>query len=105
MERTFTYMPLIYWKDRGEDMKATYLFTMEGEGGGQWAIHISEGKAETQTGAPEAFDIEVRTKPELWVDLSNGDLNPMWAITTRKVHLGGNQALAMKLNTLFQVNE
>lgn len=105
MDRTFNYMPLIYWSDRGGDMEATYLFTMEGEGGGQWAVHIAAGKAETESGAPESSDIEVRTKPELWVDLSHGDLNAMWAITTRKVHLGGNQGLAMKLGTLFQVNE
>ena len=105
MDRTFNYMPLIYWSDRGGDMQATYLFTMEGKGAGQWAVHIAEGRAEAQAGAPESFDLEVRTKPELWVDLSNKDLNAMWAITTRKVHLGGNQGLAMKLDTLFQVNE
>lgn len=105
MDRTFNYMPLIYWSDRGGDMKATYLFTMEGKGAGQWAVHIAEGKADAECGSPESFDIEVRTKPELWVDLSNNDLNPVWAITTRKVHLGGDQGLAMKLSTLFQVNE
>ncbi len=105
MDRTFHYMPLIYWSDRGGDMQATYLFTMEGEGGGQWAIRISDGKAETRDSAPESFDVEVRTKPELWIDLTHNDLNAMWAITTRKVHLGGNAGLAMKLNTLFEVNE
>jgi len=105
MERTFNYMPLIYWSDRGGDMQATYLFTMEGEGGGRWAVRIGEGRAQAQCGAPESFDMELRTKPELWVDLSNKDLNAVWAITTRKVHLGGNTGLAMKLDTLFQVNE
>ena len=105
MDRTFHYMPLIYWSDRGGDMQATYLFTLEGEGGGRWAVRISEGRAETQDSAPESFDVEVRTKPELWVDLSNNDLNAMWAITTRKLHLGGNTGLAMKLGTLFQLNE
>ena len=102
--RILHYMPLIYWRSRGGDMKATYLFTMDGEGGGQWALHIDDGKAEAQDGAPESFDCEVRTKPELWIDLSNNDLNPMWAITTRKVQLGGNASLAMKLGTLFQVS-
>ena len=105
MDRIFHFMPLIYRPDRGGDMKATYLFNMEGEGGGQWAVRIADGKAEAQDGAPESFDMELRTKPELWIDLSNNDLNAMWAITTRKVHLGGNAGLAMKLGTLFQVSE
>ena len=103
--RIFHYMPLIFWPERGKDLQATYLFNMEGEGGGQWAVSIADGKAEAQDGAPESFDMELRTKPELWIDLSNNDLNAMWAITTKKVHLGGNKGLAMKLGELFQVSE
>ncbi len=103
--RIFHFMPLVFWPSRGGDMKATYLFNMEGEGGGQWALHIAAGKAEAQDGAPESFDMELRTKPKLWIDLSHNDLNPMWAITTGKVHLGGNRGLAMKLGTLFEVSE
>jgi len=105
LDRIFHYMPLIFWSSRGADMNVTYVFNMEGEGGGQWAVRISDGKAEAQDGAPESFDMELRTKPELWIDLSNNDLNAMWAITTRKVHLGGNAGLAMKLSHLFQVSE
>ena len=105
LDRIFHFMPLIFWPSRGADMNATYHFNMEGAGGGQWAIHIGAGRAETEDGTPESFDIEVRTKPQLWIDLSNNDLNPVWAITTRKVHLGGNSGLAMKLSELFQVSE
>lgn len=105
LDRIFHYMPLIFRSDRGGDMEATYLFNMEGEGGGQWAIKIADGKAESVEPALTSFDSEVKTKPDLWIDLSNNDLNPVWAITTRKVHLGGNASLAMKLGTLFQVSE
>jgi len=105
LDRIFNFMPLIFRSDRGGDMEATYLFNMEGEGGGQWAIQIAGGKAVSVEPAPTSFDTEVKTKPALWIDLSNNDLNAMWAITTRKVHLGGNAGLAMKLSTLFQVSE
>jgi hypothetical protein len=105
MCRIFHYMPLIFRSDRGADMTATYLFTMEGDGGGQWGVSIAGGKATSQDGAPEPHDVEIKTKPENWIDLSTGDLNPMWAITTRKVHLGGNMALALKLGDLFSSEE
>ena len=105
LDRTFHFMPLIFWSSRGADMQATYLFTMEGEGGGQWAIQIAGGKAESLDGTPSSFDTEVKTKPELWMDLSTNDLNAAWAIMSRKVHLGGNAGLAMKLGPLFQVSE
>lgn len=103
MDRLFHYMPLIFQSARNRDVQATYLFTMEGAG--QWALRVSDGTAETLDGAPDSFDTEVRTKPELWIDLTNNDLNPMWAITTRKVHLGGNAGLAMKLGSLFSSSE
>jgi len=103
--RIFGFMPLIFRSDRGGDLEITYVFTMEGDGGGQWAIQIAAGKAQALDGPPATFDSEVKTKPQLWIDLSNNDLNPVWAITTRKVHLGGNAGLAMKLGSLFQVSE
>jgi len=105
MSRLFHYMPLIFRSDRAEDMQATYLFNMEGAGGGQWSIQIAQGRADSSDGAPESHDTEVKTKPETWIDLSNGDINPAFAIMTRKVHLGGNAGLAMKLGTLFSVEE
>ncbi|HVP05489.1 MAG TPA: SCP2 sterol-binding domain-containing protein [Dehalococcoidia bacterium] len=106
MGRLFHYMPLIFRSDKAADMKVTYLFTMEGEGGGQWNLNIADGRADSADGAPPAAaDIEIKTKPESWIDLSTGDLNPVWAITTRKVQLGGNMALAMKLSELFSAEE
>jgi hypothetical protein len=104
LDRTFNYMPLIFWSSRGADVNATYLFTMEGEGGGQWSIQIGDGKAESQDGATDSFDMELKTKPQLWMDLSTNDLNAMTAIAMRKVKLGGNAGLAMKLGQLFQVS-
>jgi putative sterol carrier protein len=105
MGRIFHYMPLIFRSDKGADMHATYQFTMEGAGGGQWALAIDSGKAAAQEGAAETHDIEIKTKPELWIDLANGDLNPAMAIMTRKVKLGGNVGLAMKLSELFSAAE
>jgi putative sterol carrier protein len=105
MGRMFHYMPLIFRSDKAEDMKATYVFTMEGTGGGQWSINIENGKANSEDGARDTHDSEIRTKPQIWIDLSNGDINPAFAIMTRKVHLGGNPALAMKLSTLFSAEE
>ncbi|MFQ5471443.1 MAG: SCP2 sterol-binding domain-containing protein, partial [Dehalococcoidia bacterium] len=99
LDRTFHYMPLIFDREAAGDLQATYLFTMEGDGGGQWSVVVGDGKAESKNGAPESFDSEIKTKPQLWMDLSSGQLNAPMAIATRKVKLGGNPALAMKLGT------
>ncbi len=104
MGRIFHYMPLIFNSEKGADVQANYQFTMEGDGGGQWAIQIGGGRADAQTGALESHDIEIKTKPQLWIDLTTGDLNAAWAITTQKVKLGGNMGLAMKLSDLFSAD-
>ncbi|MCH7952437.1 MAG: SCP2 sterol-binding domain-containing protein [Chloroflexi bacterium] len=101
MGRIFHYMPLIFNSEKGADFKANYQFTMEGDGGGQWALEISDGKAVALTGVLDSHDIEIKTKPQLWIDLTTGDLNAPMAIATRKVKLGGNMGLALKLGELF----
>jgi putative sterol carrier protein len=104
MGRLFHYMPLILRNDKAADAECTYLFTMEGEGGGQWGIAIDHGKAVSQDGAPEKHDVEIKTKPESWIDLSTGDLNPITAVMPgpfNKVKLNGQMGLALKLSEYF----
>lgn len=101
MGRIFHYMPLIFRSDKGADVNATYQFTMEGDGGGQWTLAIAAGKADAGDGEAASHDVEIKTKPELWIDLTNGELNPALAIMTRKVKIGGNAGLAMKLSDFF----
>ncbi len=103
--RIFHYMPLIFRSDKGGDMTATYQFTMEGDGGGQWALAIAGGRADTTDGEASEHDIEIKTKPNLWIDLTTGELNAPMAIMTRKVKIGGNAGLAMKLSDLFSAEE
>lgn len=109
MGRLFNYMPLIFRSDKAGDLKATYLFTMEGEGGGQWNLAIADGRADSTDGAPPADpDIEIKTKPANWIDLSTGDLNPITAVLPgpfQKVSLKGQMSLAMKLSELFTAEE
>jgi putative sterol carrier protein len=101
MGRIFHYMPLIFRSDRGADLTATYQFTMEGAGGGQWSLAIADGRADAADGEVAEHDIEIKTKPNLWIDLTTGELNAPMAIMTRKVKIGGNAGLAMKLSDLF----
>lgn len=108
MGRLFNYMPLIFRSDKAGDLKATYLFTMEGEGGGQWSLAIADGRADSADGPlSDSPDIEIKTKPESWIDLSTGDLNPMMAVMPPfgKVKLSGSMPLALKLSELFSADE
>lgn len=101
LDRLFNYMALILRSDRAEDTQAIYLMTMEGPGGGQWRLKINNGIAVCEDGEGTEHDVEIKTKPVHWMDLASGDLNPPVAIMTRKVKLGGNASLALKLGSYF----
>jgi len=108
MGRLYHYMPLIFRSDKGADVKCTYLFTIDGDGGGQWSIKIAEGHASSQDGSAETHDVEIKTKPENWIDLTTGDLNPITAVLPgpfQKVKISGNMGMAMKLSELFSAEE
>jgi len=101
VDRLFHFMPLIYRSAANADFGAKYQFTMEGPSAGQWSIMIADGRADSRDGPIEGFDAEVKTKPQFWMDLASGDLNPLLAISTRKVKLNGNLATALKLSSQF----
>jgi putative sterol carrier protein len=100
LDRLYNYMALILRADRAEEAQVTYQFNIEGSGGGQWRLKIADSRGVCEDGEGE-YDAEIKTKPEHWMDLASGDLNPPVAIMTRKVKLGGNAGLAMKLGSYF----
>ena len=101
LDRLFNYMALILNAGSAADTQAIYLMNLEGPGGGQWRLKINNGTAFCEDGEGMEHDVEIKTKPVHWMDLASGDLNPPMAIMTRKVKLGGNAGLAMKLSSLF----
>jgi putative sterol carrier protein len=100
LDRLYNYMALIFRGDRADGVQAVYQFNIEGPGGGQWRLKIADSRAVCEDGEGE-HDAEIKTKPEHWMDLASGDLKPPIAIMTRKVKLGGNAGLAMKLGSYF----
>ncbi len=104
LSQAFAIMPLFYWAERGGDLQATYLFDLEGEGGGQWTLAIAEGQCTAHEGAPATADIEFHTRPAYWIDLQTKELSPLWAVFTRRLRLRGKLALALRLEKLFQIS-
>jgi hypothetical protein len=103
LSQTFAIMPLFYWPERGGDLRATYLFDLEGEGGGQWWVAIDRGECTSGEGLPANADCRFRTRPAYWLDLQTKELNPLWALLSRRLRRGGKLGLALKLDKLFAI--
>jgi hypothetical protein len=104
LDQAFALMPLFYWPERGRNLRATYVFDMVGEGGGQWTLEIAEGRCTAQEGAPAVADLVFRTEPAYWIDLQTKELGPLWAVFTRRLRLRGKLLLAGRLEKLFQIS-
>lgn len=105
IDRTFRLMPLMYWPERGGDLRATYLFDLQGPSGGQWTLEIAERRATSYPGRPERADIEIRTTPALWIDLQTKATNPLVAMLTGRLRLKPlrRAGLVARLERLFEI--
>jgi hypothetical protein len=106
MDRTFRLMPLMYWPERGGDLRATYLFDLQGPGGGQWTLAIADRQATSYAGRPERADIEIRTTPALWIDLQTKAVNPLLALLRGRLRLKPlrRMGLLARLQRLFEIS-
>ncbi len=104
LSQSFDLMPLFFWPERGGDLRATYLFDLEGEGGGQWTIQIVEGRCHSSEGVLQHSDVRFTTTPAHWLDLQTKELGSLRALITRRLRIGGNRLLALKLDRLFQIS-
>ncbi len=105
--RVFALLPSMYWPERGGDLRATYVFTFLGEGGGQWIIEIDGAGCGSRPGPSERRDIEMRLKPRDWLDLQTKELNPARALFTRHLRIRGRPTkfgLLARFEKLFQVS-
>ncbi|MFQ6019349.1 MAG: DinB family protein [Dehalococcoidia bacterium] len=96
-------VPLAYWPERGGNLQATFLFSMQGKGGGQWTLQVADGQCRSHEGAPERADVEVRVTPADWISVFTKDLNPFWALITRRMRVRGKLRLMMGFDRLFEI--
>jgi putative sterol carrier protein len=76
-------------------------FTLEGEGGGVFGVHIADGAVRGSVGALEHADLRVRLDVETWRALNRGEMSAPEAFLRRRVHLHGSLILAVKLHLIL----
>ena len=102
--RQFGIMPLFYVAERGGNLRASIVFTLKGDGGGQWTLEIEGGRCQYNEGAPERATLEFRTTPARWLDFVTRELKPLPAILTGRIRLRGSLGLAMRMDRLFEID-
>jgi hypothetical protein len=104
MDRTFQIMPAFYWAERGRGLRASFLFTLAGKGGGQWTVAIDNDRCSSHAGPSERADVEIRASPALYLDMQTGEMNPIRAFLSGfRVRPLTKLGLANRLGKLFAI--
>jgi putative sterol carrier protein len=76
-------------------------FTLEGEGGGVYAVRIRDGVMHGSVGPLADAQLHVRTDVATWRELNRGEMSAPEAFLRRRVHLHGKLLLAVKLHVIL----
>ena len=76
-------------------------FTLDGEGGGVYAVRIRDGVMHGSAGPLAEAQLRVRTDVATWRELNRGEMSAPEAFLRRRVHLHGKLLLAVKLRLIL----
>ena len=88
--------------EKAKKINSTYLFDIGGDDGGKWFADLTkEGGPYIEKKDGEAKCTITVPKPEDWVAIATGKMNPTSAFMQGKIKVKGDMSLAMKLQTLL----
>jgi putative sterol carrier protein len=97
----FQNMPSQFNADLAGDMKASILFDLTGDGGGQWTAVIADGACNVEKGAADNPTATLRMDADDYQNMVDGNLNAMTAFMTGKIKVDGDLGTIMKMQSVF----
>jgi len=83
------------------ETRATIVFELQGEPGGQFTICIDAGRVTGHEGAADGPDLRVSVDLETWRELNRGETSAPQALLKRRVRLHGDYVLGLKLHFIL----
>jgi putative sterol carrier protein len=84
--------------EHASGVNATFVYELEGEGGGTWTIKVADGALTVTPGTVPEPTVTYKIKASDYVNLANGDLNGAKAFLLRKLKVSGSIPMAQKMN-------
>jgi len=98
---TFKFMQEHFNASAAKGVNATLQWDLAGDGGGSWALKITDGACELIDGGVEKPTTRFKLSTDDWMAVASGKLNAINAFMTGKLKVEGDQGLAMRVNSFF----
>jgi putative sterol carrier protein len=97
----FAQMPEAFQAERAGDLKAQFQFNITGEGGGNWSVSISDGACAVVEEEADEPNIIIGMAADDFIEMIEGELQPVVAFMQGKIKLQGDMNLALRLQEVF----
>ena len=95
-------LPGAFLPEKAGNAKALIQLDLTGEGGGQWALDIADGRCNVVEGLVPNPDVTLTMTADNFVALHQGTLNPVSAFMGGKIKVSGNVGQVMNLMYWFK---
>jgi hypothetical protein len=103
--RVMRALSLLYRYDLGDDLRAAFVFQIDGPGGGNWHIDVSPRETSSAEGAVNHPSLVLHmSKTDVFCHLMTGRLNLPLALLTGQLKLRGDLRLFPRFGSLFSVD-
>lgn len=101
VKETFEKMPSVFNATKAQGMDAAVQYFIEGEGGGEWFIELSDGKCRVEEGTIDSPKVTITTSAGTWLAMVNQEMSGMQAVMSGKLKAQGDTMLAQKIPLIF----
>lgn len=98
-------LPQAFLADNAAGVECDVQFLLGGDKGGDWLVTIRDQQCSVACERNESARLTVEAEAQDVLDMFLGTLDPMRAYMRGKVRFKGDMKLAMKLTSLFKVDE
>jgi len=103
--RAMRAFSLLYRRDIGGDLRATFAFQVDGPGGGHWYVDVAPGGTTAGERDVAAPTLRLRfRRTDDFCRMLTVRLNPPIALLTRRLRLRGDLRLFRRMSQLFSVD-
>ncbi len=96
----FQGLPMAFNVEAAQGVDATYRFDITGDGGGSWAVKVSDGTCEIIEGRVDA-DWSFELDADTWIGMTTGDFMGQEAFMLGRVTIEGDPIVGMEFDRLF----